>query len=169
MRVLQLCMFTNHWGSDFDVESYDIRNGKNVLDLPDCYGNDFDFILSAPPCTQFTKVNNRNWLDNPFQDIEIVRKCLRISLLSHKPFVLENPPGRLTRLVPELEYIRLFNLNDLQTNKEWILYGNVKIPFSPGCRYGKKTINNLTVTKRLAYPKFFIDRMKDIFYENVKI
>jgi site-specific DNA-cytosine methylase len=162
-------MFTNHWGSEFEVESHDIINGKDVFDLPDDYGKNYDFVLCAPPCTQFTKVNNHNWLLYPFEDIEIVRKCLRICLFSHKPFILENPPGRLTRLVPELEYIKLFNLNDITTNKEWILYGNVKIPFSPGVRYGRKTINNLTRKNRLAYPPFFIEKMKEVFYANVKI
>lgn len=169
MRVLQLCMFTNHWGSDFFVESHDIINGKDVFDLPDDYGKSFDFILSAPLCTQFTKANNHNWIENPVYDIEVVRKCLRISLLSHKPFILENPPGRLPLLVPELQYIRLFNLNDRDTNKEWILYGNVKIPFSPGKRYGRKSVMNYGSIDRLAYPEFFIERMKDVFYSNVKI
>ncbi|MHA7109351.1 hypothetical protein ACRTDU_04445 [Sunxiuqinia elliptica] len=168
LKILQLCMFTDHWGDEYEVESHDIINGSNVLNLPDDHGENFDFILSAPLCTQFTKANNHNWKAYPENDIAVVRKCLRISLMSHKPFVLENPPGRIETLIPELKYIRIFNLNDRDTNKEWILYGNVKIPFSPGTRYGKKSINNLSKYNRLAYPPFFIEKMKEVVLANVK-
>ncbi len=160
MKVLQLCMFTNHWGHEFEVESWDITNGKNVLDLDDDYGKNFDFVLSAPPCTQFTKANNHNWELVPGYDIEVVRKCLNISISAGVPFVLENPPGRIEKLIPELTQYRRLTLNDLHTNKEWILYSNI-ILFSPGIsRYGKKSINNFGKKKRLAYPPFFIEYLK---------
>lgn len=160
MRILQLCMFTNHWGHGFDVESHDIENGKNVLDLDDDYGKNFDFVLGSPPCDQFTKANQHNWLELPSSHIEVAEKVFRICKKSGKPFVFENPPGRIVKLIPELGKYRVLTLNDTGTNKEWVLYSN-QILFSPGVsRYGRKSISNYGIKNRLAYPPFFIEYLK---------
>jgi hypothetical protein len=162
-KILQLCCFSNHWGNGFEVENIDISEGKNVLDLDDNYGRDFDFILSAPPCTQFTKANNHNWVVYPELDVKIAKKCLEISLNSYKPFVLENPPGRIEKLIPALTNFRALTLNDIMTNKEWVLYSNTLLISSGLFRYRKgKSINNLTLQNRLEYPTYFIETLKQM-------
>lgn len=164
MKVLQLCCFSNHWGQRFEVKNVDITNGDNVLDIDNMIGLDYDFILSAPPCTQFTKANQHNWELLPGTDIEIVKKCLLISEISGKPFVIENPPGRIEKLIPELVKYRQITLNDITTNKEWVLYSNMLLlkPFLK--RYGRKSISNLTKIKRLEYPPYFINYLKSQLY-----
>ena len=59
MKILQLCCFTNHWNKKHEVESWDLRNKKNLFDIPDGYPAQFDIVVAAPPCVQFTKANLR--------------------------------------------------------------------------------------------------------------
>jgi hypothetical protein len=157
MKILQLCCFTNHWPNTYHVESHDITNGKDVMNLPDEYGRDFDFILAAPPCTQFTKANCTKWELIPGTNLKIANKCFDICRKSGKNFVLENPPGRIEKLIPGLTQFRQLTLNDIHTNKEWVLYSNMLLlkPFTP--RYGRSSISNFGIKKRLAYPKYFIN------------
>lgn len=160
MKILQLCMFTNLWGKGFEVESWDIINGKDILDLAPGSVKNYDLILCAPPCTQFTKANQHNWVEYPEHDVMIAKHCLDLCEKSNSKFVIENPPGRIEKLVPGLKRYRVLTLNDKLTNKEWVLYSNMILLASPSKRYGKKSISNLTKYNRLAYPQFFIDFLK---------
>ena len=127
MKILQLCCFTNHWSDYHQVESHDIKNGKDIFDLPDDYGKNFDFIISAPPCRQFTVANSRNWEEYPKQYIEIARKCFTISILSGKPWVLENVIGRIAKLLPELKPYRVGTWKDTKTTKKHLIFSNCLI------------------------------------------
>lgn len=124
MKILQLCCFTNYWGNGYDVESWDIKNGKDVLKMDDDYGKNFDFIISAPPCTQFTLANSRNWEEYPEEYIKIVRKCLKVSESSGKKWILENVPGRIVKLVPELKKYRIGTWRSKNTTKKHLIFGN---------------------------------------------
>jgi hypothetical protein len=157
MRILQLCCFSNLWPTDYDVVNIDLSTGLNVLDLPFDYGKDFDFIISAPPCTQFTKANSSHWVENPLMDIAIVQHCLAISLLSGKPFILENPPGRLDKLLPVITKYRKICLSDIASNKEWVLYSNMKLIRPSNARYGKAIVSSKSKRDKLIYPQYFID------------
>lgn len=168
-QVLQLCCFTNHWGSNFDVCSVDVKMGSDVLELDILCGSGYDFVLSAPPCTQFTKANQQNWVDYPSYDIRLAKRCLEISELSGRPWILENPPGRIEKLIPELTKYRRLTLFDITTNKEWVLYSNMLL-FKPETkRYGRKCVSNGSKNTRLAYPKYFIDFVKYQLYLSNKI
>lgn len=140
MRILQLCVFTNFWDPVHEVESHDLKFGKDILDLPDNYGKDFDFIISSPPCTQFTIANTLNWLDDPKDYTSLAEKCLTISELSGKKWILENPPGRITTFLPRLKNYRLVTWFQNETNKQYVLYGNTLIMKRPAKRYGGKPV-----------------------------
>lgn len=127
MRILQLCCFTNHWGEDHQVESWDIKDGKDIFSLPDDYGKNFDLIISAPPCRQFTVANNRNWHKEPTEYINIARKCLTISEQSDKPWILENVIGRIDKLIPELKKYRIGTWKSTTTTKKHLIFSNTMI------------------------------------------
>lgn len=78
------------------------------IELPPIAG-----ILAAPPCTDFSSSGAR-WFADKDKDgrtaasLRIVHDCLRvIAILKPGFWVLENPVGRLARLVPELGAPRL--------------------------------------------------------------
>lgn len=77
---------------------------------PLCLGGPVVGILMAPPCTDFTVSGNQWW---PAKDadgrteasVAIVRECLACkdaAKATLRFWVLENPAGRLAKLVPEL-------------------------------------------------------------------
>lgn len=68
----------------------------------------FDVILMAPPCTAFASSGAR-WFADKDKDgrteegVQIVRDCLEaVELCKPKIWALENPVGRIARVVPEL-------------------------------------------------------------------
>lgn len=71
--------------------------------LPPVWG-----VLAAPPCTHFTKASNRLWskydeCGKTSDSVLIVRQIIKlVELLDPSWWALENPPGRLPALVPEL-------------------------------------------------------------------
>jgi len=140
MKILQLCCFTNLWGPTHTVESIDIKSGRNVLKLPRNYGQNFDLVVAAPPCTQFTKANSPHWLGYPIQDIEIAQACFDLCRSTRGFWFLENPPGRIENFLPALTQFRVLTWAGSQTNKEYILYSNFLIMNMYVQRYGKKSI-----------------------------
>lgn len=66
-------------------------------------------ILMAPPCTHFAGSGARWWAGKDARGetdeaVAIVRDCLRVKdLLQPRWWALENPAGRIARLVPELQ------------------------------------------------------------------
>lgn len=113
--ILSLCDYTGSWpqpylDAGYDVIQIDIKHGSDVLelatdisDLPAIRG-----ILAAPPCTDFSVSGAQYWQTKDKngrtdQSIAIVRACLSI-ITQVKPvwWALENPVGRIAKLVPEL-------------------------------------------------------------------
>ena len=140
MKILQLCFVSDYWSKNHEVESWDIKTGKNVLDIPDYYGKNFDLIFASPPCDQFTKANSYNWCEYPRQFINIAQKCFDICIQSGNIWIFENPPGRIEKFIPALTKYRLVTWSGYLTNKEYILYGNILIMTVMNQRYGKKNI-----------------------------
>lgn len=128
LKVLQLCCFTNLWDPDkFEVESHDTKNGKDIFDLPDDYGSQFDIIIAAPPCRQFTVANTRNWEDFPELYIRIAEKCYSICNKSGKPWILENVIGRITTFLPQLKQYRIGTWKSTTTTKKHLVFSNCLI------------------------------------------
>lgn len=72
------------------------------------FGAEIDTILLAPPCTDFASSGAR-WFaakdadGRTAQSVAIVRECLAlVKLCNPRVWALENPVGRIARLVPEL-------------------------------------------------------------------
>lgn len=158
MKILQLCCFTNHWNKRHEVESWDLRNKKNIFDIPDGYPAQFDIVVAAPPCVQFTKANAHHWLKHPALYINIALKCLELCQQTGKYWMLENPPGRIEDFIPTLVKHRTITWHSPTTNKEYIIYSNFLLMQS-GYRYNKnpeKKFANMTVKQRDAWDKQLI-------------
>ena len=108
--ILDLCGGSGAWSKPYADNGYDVR----VITLPKqdvrtyeppagVYG-----ILAAPPCTEFAVSGTRWWKMKPpellAEAIEVVNACLDIIFLLTSPvfWALENPVGRLPRLVPRI-------------------------------------------------------------------
>ena len=159
MKILQLCCVTNLWGSDHTVVSIDIKNGIDVLDLPDNFGRYFDLVVAAPPCDQFTKANSQNWQAYPDHFIYIATKCFNICRSTSQFWFLENPPGRIEKLIPALTPFRALTWSGNITNKEYIVYSNFLIVKPRVKRYGKQHIP-WTKSAREAWQPDFIETIK---------
>jgi len=163
MKILQLCFINNYWRADDYVESIDIKTGSNVLDLPNDYGKSFDLVIASPPCDQFTKANTLNWIEYPDYFISVAKKCFEICISSGNPWIYENPPGRIETFVPGLKQFRIATWHGSVTNKEYIVYSNQLIIFSPVKRYGKPgSVNNFSKRKREAWQKDFFEAIQSI-------
>lgn len=157
MKILQLCFFQNRWPSEHFVKSIDIKTGRSVFDLPYGYGKKFDLVISAPPCDQFTKANALSWDKSPDYFIKVAQVCFNISIESGKPWLMENPPGRIETFLPGLKQFRLLTWHGNVTNKEYVVYGNMLLLAPYSFRYGKPgSVNNYTKTRReLWQPDFY--------------
>jgi hypothetical protein len=152
MKILQLCCFTNFWSPAHTVDSWDIKHNKNVFDLTPDHARNFDLIISAPPCTQFTKANCLHWLPYPALSINLVKHILEVCRYSGNKWLLENPPGRIEKLIPELTAYRIITYRCVNSIKEYVLYGNVLLIDSIKPRFGKgKPITNLSKRNRDAW------------------
>lgn len=120
-RILSLFDHSGVWSGPYERAGYevirvDIKDGVDIMefrykDLPKIHG-----ILAAPPCTDFTISGARWWpkkdsdgsteasLALVHRTLDIVRYHLKRGL---KWWALENPVGRLPKLVPELGKARL--------------------------------------------------------------
>lgn len=163
MKILQLCCFTNRWGEDHEVDSYDLRLKKDIFDIHLDQLEKYDLIVAAPPCDQFTKANAHHWEQNPQKYIDIARQCLLICEYSNKPWWLENPPGRIEKLIPELTKYRLANVRFKNSNKEYIIYGNRILLIPNTKRYGHPSskFNNMTKKQREAWHPDLVNIFKN--------
>jgi hypothetical protein len=109
-KILDLCGGSGSWSrpwadAGYEVVIVDAGSGDDVRTYtpPDNVLG----VLAAPPCTEFAGSGARWWADKPetllIEAVEIVRACLDI-IQTAKPawWALENPVGRLARVVPEL-------------------------------------------------------------------
>jgi len=122
----------------------------NDLDADFFYENIFDNfgtvdgILCAPPCTAFSSSGAHTWQnrDQPKKDlfgefnemdiyINLVKQCLRVINLCCPAFwALENPVGRINKLVPEIGkpwFFQPYEFGDPWSKKTGI-YGNFNKP-----------------------------------------
>lgn len=107
--ILDLCGGTGSWSAPYREAGYDVR----LVTLPDHDVMAYDppakvhGVLMAPPCTEFASSGARWWAGKPphllTDAVAIVRRCLEIAKLTNPEWwALENPIGRLPRMVPEL-------------------------------------------------------------------
>ena len=119
--ILSLFDFSGNWSRPYaeaghNVVQIDVKLGIDVMELSatwlmenvmDSYGT-VDAILAAPPCTDFSVSGAQYW---PAKDkdgrteksVELVRQVLRcVDFCKPDWWVLENPVGRIDKLVPEL-------------------------------------------------------------------
>lgn len=163
MNILQLCCFSDLWHSRHDVTSIDLKHGIDIMNLSDDIGKEFDFIVSAPPCVQFSKVNAQRWNDNPKLYIDIAKKCFRISVNSGAGWMLENPAGRIETFLPELTCYRIVTWCGGLTNKEYVIYSNMMV-LTSGARYGKiSTHSNSSRKQRDRWQPDFISDIERSF------
>ena len=138
-----------------DIMLYDYKQHNNV------YG-----ILAAPPCTVFTKAGNmywKLWNDNGRTNThkEIIYKTLEIiEYFKPKFWCIENPPGRLDTIIPELKKYRLLYVQPYQFgdgySKNTVLWG-VFNPFLLQAPVNFKKATNITSSIDLFYN---IDKLK---------
>jgi hypothetical protein len=122
--ILSLFDYSGRWSrpykeNGYDVFQVDIKLGIDILelqpeDLPfeSVYG-----ILAAPPCTDFAGSGAQYWKAKDDDgrteaSLALVRKTLDfVDVYDPKFWALENPVGRLPRLVPRLGKPWYFNPN----------------------------------------------------------
>jgi len=134
--ILSLFDFSGTWAAPYVEAGYnvihiDIKHGLDINeinidflldnDIADLYG-----VLAAPPCTDFSSSGAQYW---PAKDedgrtaasLELVYQVLRIVDFCRPRFwALENPIGRLPRLIPEIEkpwYFQPHFFGDAYTKK----------------------------------------------------
>jgi len=100
--ILDLCGGTGAWSRPYKEAGYDVR----IIDLPEdirlLEKQDFEVygILAAPPCRCFTNSSNqmKKSVTEIIDALSVVDSCLR-AVMIYKPkfWVLENPPGKLSR------------------------------------------------------------------------
>ena len=108
--ILDLCGGTGSWSEPYREAGYQVQ----VITLPahdvrtykppcDVYG-----ILAAPPCTHFSVSGARWWAEKDAKGlteeaVDTVLACLRIVQQCNPVWwALENPAGRIAKLVPDL-------------------------------------------------------------------
>lgn len=138
-----------YWKNGYDVTTYDIEHGWDIVqDVQTIIMNHEDeyihAILIATPCTCFTvsgaqywpKHDSTSW-EEPFSSMTDYHIAMAlcglyiVERLKPKYWALENPVGRLPKLIPELGKPRLiFNPCDYGDpyTKRTCLWGNFNIP-----------------------------------------
>ena len=119
--ILSLFDYSGNWSLPYkeagaNVVRIDLKHGVDVMDISatwlmenvmDAYGT-VDGILAAPPCTDFAVSGAQYW---PAKDksgqtaksLELVRQVLRcVDFCKPDWWAMENPVGRLNKLMPEL-------------------------------------------------------------------
>lgn len=119
--ILSLFDFSGNWSRPYaeaghNVIQIDVKLGIDMMDIDatwlmenamDSFGT-VDAILAAPPCTDFSVSGAQYW---PAKDkdgrtaksVELVRQVLRcVDFCKPDWWALENPVGRIDKLVPEL-------------------------------------------------------------------
>lgn len=140
--ILDLCGGTGAWSAPYKTNGYEVIlvdiNFPPYIDIlnyeapKDIYG-----ILAAPPCTDFSGAGSRHWKKKDADgrteySISLVKACLRIIKEANPSFwALENPPGRIKKLVPEIgDPILKFNPCDYGDpySKLTYVWGKFNIP-----------------------------------------
>lgn len=123
--ILSLFDYSGRWSQPYKENGYevfqvDIKHGIDILELTP---KDMPFdsvygILAAPPCTDFSGSGAQYWKakdedGRTEKSLALVRKTLSL-VEYYKPqfWALENPVGRLPKLVPEIGSPWYFNPNE---------------------------------------------------------
>lgn len=182
--IISLYDYTGNWAKEYINNGYpvilwdkkiegDILSDKFIKEVM-CYDDYIYGILAAPPCDDFAGSGARWWeeKDKDIERIELAKALVEWVLIikqlctNLKFWVLENPVGRLERLIPEIKQYRkmLFHphyYGDPYTKKT-ILYGefNSNLPYDNVLPIYDNYIHNLPPTpdrkeKRSATPMGF--------------
>jgi len=121
LTVLSMFDYSGVWAGAFEafgctVVQVDLKHGEDIgrwsarsllAELLQVFPS-IDGVIAAPPCTAFARSGAHAW---PAKDadgrtaaaVHLVRQTLRtIDFLQPRFHAIENPPGRLQRLVPEV-------------------------------------------------------------------
>lgn len=140
--IVSLFDATGHWAEPYRLAGYDVIQvdltlGQDVMTWEPPAGP-VHGVLAAPPCTHFAGLGARHWpkFDNSGETAHSLDRVYRtLSLIDRMApawWVLENPVGRLNRLVPELaaygpQYIQPYEYGDPYTKKTG-LWGRFVLP-----------------------------------------
>jgi len=143
--IISLFDYSGTWSNPYKKAGYrviqvDIKRGQDILkwNYKRIPKKDVVGILAAPPCTDFTVSGNQHWdeKDRTGQtalSVKLVKKALEI-IKYFKPnlsfYALENPVGRIAKLVPELGkpwYFQPYHFGDPWTKKTG-LWGSFNLP-----------------------------------------
>lgn len=123
--ILDLCGGTGAWSAPYRAAGYAVVIVDPLADPPDTVESYLSRlqtsnarpkvhgVLAAPPCTHFSSSGARWWKQKDEQGLTVaavatVRACLAvIALLRPAWWAMENPVGRIARLVPELGPYRM--------------------------------------------------------------
>lgn len=138
--ILSLFDYSGNWSepyknNNFEVIQIDEKLGTNILDWDyKIINKDRIFgILAAPPCTDFSLSGACWWKEKDKKgitkkSIDLVKKTLEIINYFNPNFwALENPVGRIEKLIPELKSKKMITFNPCDFGdpytKKTILYG----------------------------------------------
>ncbi len=139
--ILSLFDFSGSWSkpykqNGFEVIQIDLKKGIDLLhfDYKKIDKHCIKGILAAPPCTHFTRASQHLWnqydiIGKTAASIQLVEKTLEIVNYFNPDFwAVENPPGRIEKLIPQLKNLRLMSFHPYfygdAYSKYTILYGN---------------------------------------------
>lgn len=128
-RLLSLFDYSGQWSAPFyadgwDVIQIDLKHGNDISDFTCEHlveelgifdGGTVDGVIMAPPCEDFTK-SGALWWDSKDKDgrtaasLFLVEQALAtVEFVRPDFWALENPPGRLPKLVPFLNRCKRFD------------------------------------------------------------
>lgn len=139
-KILFLCIRSKFDLLDHNLFYCDISTGQNIFSLSNSFASSFDYIIASPPCTEFTKANNRYRSIYPYQDILLFNRVFDLCKCARKGFIIENPPGRLFSFFSSLLSFRVLTYRSLLSTKEYVLYSNMLLLSSFIPRYGRPCI-----------------------------
>lgn len=109
--IISLYDYTGNWSSPYrdagyEVIQVDIKLGTDIYDFEprNAHG-----VLAAPPCTDFAGSGAQWWRaknhdGRTAESVRLMKRTLEvINLCNPEWWALENPVGRLNRLLPELQ------------------------------------------------------------------
>ena len=116
--ILSLFDYSGQWSAPYVAAGYDVYHmdfklGVDIHDLCVEFIDDNDIgvvkgIIAAPPCTHFSSSGAQYWPGKDedgrtAESIELVYQVMRtVEFFAPEWWVIENPVGRLPKLIPEL-------------------------------------------------------------------
>ena len=167
--IISLFDYSGAWSLPYRRAGYiviqiDIKLGISIYDFNyrSIEKNKVHGILAAPPCVDFSKAGSCFWKKKDVsgktaESVKLVLKALEIIYYFNPNFwALENPPGRLEKLIRELTLKRLMSYHPYEFGapytKKTILYGNfnpflVQSPVTPISKTakGQMSIDNYQI------------------------